>query len=111
MSGVRYHLLRTATFELPFVSLAVTTSQGSQLQMARRSSVESQSWSQWNSCRQNQRYRSFRREHNSKSGPVRTSVWARSSLWLARLTNRSSGRVKDKVPSSNIGVRAAQLNR
>ena len=27
------------------------------------------------------------------------------------LTNRWSGRVKDKVPSSNIGVRAAQLNR
>ena len=27
------------------------------------------------------------------------------------LTNRSSGRVKDKVPSSYIGVRAAQLNR
>jgi len=28
-----------------------------------------------------------------------------------RLTNRWSGRVKDKVPSSNAGVRAAQLNR
>jgi hypothetical protein len=28
-----------------------------------------------------------------------------------RLTNRSSGRVRDKVPSSYIGVRAAQLNR
>jgi hypothetical protein len=28
-----------------------------------------------------------------------------------RLTNRSSGRVKNKVPSSNAGVRAAQLNR
>jgi hypothetical protein len=28
-----------------------------------------------------------------------------------RLTNRSSGRVRDKVPSSNVGVRAAQLNR
>jgi hypothetical protein len=27
------------------------------------------------------------------------------------LTNRWSGRVKDKVPSSNRGVRAAQLNR
>ena len=27
------------------------------------------------------------------------------------LTNRSSGRVDDKVPSPNIGVRAAQLNR
>jgi hypothetical protein len=27
------------------------------------------------------------------------------------LTNRSSGRVKDKVPSPNVGVRAAQLNR
>ncbi len=28
-----------------------------------------------------------------------------------RLTNRWSGRVKDKVPSSNVGARAAQLNR
>jgi hypothetical protein len=28
-----------------------------------------------------------------------------------RLTPRWSGRVKDKVPSSNAGVRAAQLNR
>jgi hypothetical protein len=28
-----------------------------------------------------------------------------------RLTLRSSGRVRDKVPSSNVGVRAAQLNR
>ena len=28
-----------------------------------------------------------------------------------RLTNRWSGRVKDKVPSSYIGARAAQLNR
>jgi hypothetical protein len=27
------------------------------------------------------------------------------------LTNRWSGRVRDKVPSSNIGARAAQLNR
>jgi hypothetical protein len=27
------------------------------------------------------------------------------------LTNRWSGRVIDKVPSSNVGVRAAQLNR
>jgi hypothetical protein len=27
------------------------------------------------------------------------------------LTNRSSGRVKDKVPSPNVGARAAQLNR
>jgi len=27
------------------------------------------------------------------------------------LTPRWSGRVKDKVPSSNVGVRAAQLNR
>ena len=27
------------------------------------------------------------------------------------LTNRSSGRVMDKVPSSYNGVRAAQLNR
>ena len=28
-----------------------------------------------------------------------------------RLTPRWSGRVEDKVPSSNVGVRAAQLNR
>jgi hypothetical protein len=27
------------------------------------------------------------------------------------LTNRSSGRVNDKAPSSNPGARAAQLNR
>jgi hypothetical protein len=27
------------------------------------------------------------------------------------LTPRSSGRVKDKVPSSDVGVRASQLNR
>jgi hypothetical protein len=30
---------------------------------------------------------------------------------VGRLTNRSSGRVIDKVPSSYAGVRAAQLNR
>ena len=30
---------------------------------------------------------------------------------LSRLTNRRSGRVKDKVPSSYAGARAAQLNR
>ncbi len=28
-----------------------------------------------------------------------------------RLTPRWSGRVQDKVPSSDVGVRAAQLNR
>ena len=28
-----------------------------------------------------------------------------------RLTPRWSGRVKDKVPSSDVGVRVAQLNR
>jgi hypothetical protein len=27
------------------------------------------------------------------------------------LTNRSSGRVRDKVPSSNVGVRAAHVER
>ena len=32
-------------------------------------------------------------------------------LSCRRLTNRSSGRVRDKVPSSYTGVRAAQLNR
>jgi len=31
--------------------------------------------------------------------------------WAWHLTPRWSGRVKDKVPSSNVGVRAAQLNR
>ena len=30
---------------------------------------------------------------------------------IGGLTNRSSGRVRDKVPSSYAGVRAAQLNR
>ena len=30
---------------------------------------------------------------------------------VGNLTNRSSGRVDDKVPSSYAGVRAAQLNR
>jgi len=30
---------------------------------------------------------------------------------LCHLTSRWSGRVKDKVPSSHIGVRAAQINR
>jgi hypothetical protein len=30
---------------------------------------------------------------------------------VGRLTNRSSGRVRDKVPSSYFGARAAQLNR
>jgi hypothetical protein len=38
-------------------------------------------------------------------------VGPRSYLSPCRLTNRWSGRVKDKVPSSNAGVRAAQLNR
>ena len=32
-------------------------------------------------------------------------------LTVSGLTPRWSGRVKDKVPSSNAGVRAAQLNR
>jgi hypothetical protein len=30
---------------------------------------------------------------------------------VCRLTNRWSGRVMDKVPSSYVGARAAQLNR
>jgi hypothetical protein len=30
---------------------------------------------------------------------------------VCRLTNRSSGRVRDKVPSRYAGVRAAQLSR
>jgi len=33
------------------------------------------------------------------------------SSWDRRLTPRWSGRVRDKMPSSNRGVRAAQLNR
>lgn len=40
------------------------------------------------------------------SSPGRLAPTARR-----RLTNRSSGRVNDKVPSSDAGVRAAQLNR
>jgi hypothetical protein len=36
---------------------------------------------------------------------------AESSIARRRLTLRSSGRVRDKVPSSYTGVRAAQLNR
>ena len=35
----------------------------------------------------------------------------RSMCCRRRLTNRWSGRVKDKVPSSYVGARAAQLNR
>jgi hypothetical protein len=35
----------------------------------------------------------------------------RDQLCKRRLTNRWSGRVPDKVPSPNVGVRAAQLNR
>jgi hypothetical protein len=30
---------------------------------------------------------------------------------VGRLTKHWSGRVKDKVPSPNVGMRAAQLNR
>jgi hypothetical protein len=41
---------------------------------------------------------------------ARVTKPARSS-WSCGLTNRWSGRVKDKVPSSNVGVRVAQLNR
>jgi hypothetical protein len=44
-----------------------------------------------------------------------TGVFRRFSLAqlapVGRLTNRWSGRVKDKVPSSNVGARAAQLKR
>jgi hypothetical protein len=44
-----------------------------------------------------------------------TFVLVVSSVFVAwvgcRLTRRSSGRVRDKVPSSYIGARAAQLNR
>ena len=34
-----------------------------------------------------------------------------SCMASCRLTNRRSGRVRDKVPSPDAGVRAAQLNR
>src|SRR5688500_14339545 len=40
------------------------------------------------------------------SSPIRLALSARRLL-----TNRSSGRVIDKVPSSYVGARAAQLNR
>jgi hypothetical protein len=33
------------------------------------------------------------------------------NAWWRRLTPRWSGRVVDKVPSSGVGARAAQLNR
>jgi len=36
---------------------------------------------------------------------------ASSPLAVRHLTHRSSGRVKDKVPSPYFGARAAQLNR
>jgi hypothetical protein len=41
------------------------------------------------------------------------ACWYRASSprVARRLTNRSSGRVRDKVPSSYTGVRAAQLSR
>jgi hypothetical protein len=41
----------------------------------------------------------------------RKRLRARVGHTEAPLTNRWSGRVKDKVPSSYTGVRAAQLNR
>ena len=52
-------------------------------------------------------------------GTTLATFWAQlqRSVALAQgpaecgLTNRWSGRVKDKVPSSNVGARAAQLNR
>ena len=44
----------------------------------------------------------------TKSGPCDDSKYAELQC---RLTNRWSGRVRDKVPSSYAGVRAAQLNR
>ena len=43
-------------------------------------------------------------------GLVRRPV-SKTSPMGCRLTNRWSGRVRDKVPSPYIGVRAAQLNR
>src|SRR3954463_11733451 len=44
--------------------------------------------------------------------PPRSSIAvAFASTSDCHLTPRWSGRVKDKVPSSNVGVRAAQLNR
>jgi hypothetical protein len=51
-----------------------------------------------------------------KSGIRQRSQWqgtqsASSRNDMCALTPRSSGRVKDKVPSSDVGARAAQLNR
>ena len=48
---------------------------------------------------------------NEDSSGSRLHVNSRSPTLECGLTNRWSGRVKDKVPSSDIGARAAQLNR
>jgi hypothetical protein len=58
------------------------------------------------------RLRTWSREgkrHGSSLGPTRSiNIW---HLACVGLTPRWSGRVIDKVPSPNVGVRAAQLNR
>ena len=61
---------------------------------------------------------SLTQDEDSKLGSIaicadRVMVNRRLAQGLGRayLTNRWSGRVKDKVPSSYIGARAAQLNR
>jgi hypothetical protein len=45
----------------------------------------------------------------TRGGPVHEL--SPEGVHVSRLTPRWSGRVEDKVPSSNAGVRAAQLNR
>jgi len=54
------------------------------------------------------------RDLDIRSGKLATGVSIEppeNHKWPCRLTLRWSGRVIDKVPSPNVGVRAAQLNR
>ena len=61
-------------------------------------------------------YRQFIRQHPISRGN-KLSPWTRAAATpfpvppTCRLTPRWSGRVKDKVPISSAGVRAAQINR
>ena len=58
---------------------------------------------------------------NSRVSTLLRAICTEENTWLrkpeplrcsgARLTNRSSGRVMDKVPSAYSGARAAQLKR
>ena len=53
-----------------------------------------------------------RRARQNSLGPSRHTQCALVvASRVGHLTNRWSGRVEDKVPSPNVGVRAAQLNR